>query len=634
MTPVNIVFTSDHVKVMQGLAKQNAALEKQVGTLRKMDRTGKRATKTFGGLSGKVAGVAGGFISLAAAIGLVNSELKEIERRQTEAARVQVTIGQARKDVIRNLVGRSDAEIQDVLDEVARVARKERVAERFIAAGFATALSASGGDIPASKAAVGVATQFLADRPSGIGAFAGSLLDVAKITKTADALINLGFLAKVGSLSRVTDPQQQARSIPRAIIGAGAFGTQATPGAALFAALTTGAADIEGRISGTAMIGLAQQLEEFLPKLQTTTERITALQEAPLKAEQFLAKATFEKVLLGPIRQLLTDVNSVTAREFRKNLTAIPGLSELAEVGRKTIAQRALDPLERTAQIKRLFAGAAEEFGVADPEGITGAIRKGLKDALAASGLGALALRAQLAKFRVLTEFGADPFATATDILNLRAERIGLVRGADDPRLQVLRNVTRELERLRSQQGRAGRQGLLPPGPAREEIEADAERHRRRMQEEVEVEDFTDRRRRKDEESTERINREFRERKERGLGLFEFEDSHQKRLRGIREDVHRDAELERARREVDRLESLLENFERQRKGTNRLIELARREEGGVTQEDLPGFQENRRGLRDATEELKESLGEAVKMLKELSEAAGGAASAVASEPMG
>lgn len=203
---------------------------------------------------------------------LVQAEIKTTINLQKQAGQKQVTLNSARLDVARNMAGASEAEVAKVLAAGGSIATDEKIEERYIQAAIASAISASGGNVPSALAAVRQSAKFLPDKPAEIAGFAGSLLDLAKVTGTDDAKVNQGLLSMVGAMSRVVNPRQQAMNIPRSLIGQMAFGAEAPTAAALFAALTTGSGDFMGATTGTASIALAEQLEAFLPAAGKTAQ--------------------------------------------------------------------------------------------------------------------------------------------------------------------------------------------------------------------------------------------------------------------------------------------------------------------------------------------------------------------------
>jgi len=343
---------------------------------------------------------------------------------------------------------------------VTNIAREAKVDEKFVAQAMASALSASGGNIEAAKAAVRGAAEFLSDKPTEIAGYAGSLLDLAKVTGTSNAETNKGLLLLVGSLSRVVNPQQQAMNIPRSLIGQMAFGATPRGAAALFAALTTGSGDITGATSGTGAVSLAQQLEAFLPDRKTLQERIAALQSSPELAQQFLAQASFEKTVLGPIRQLLTDPNSPIAKQFRENLARIPAMGELPKISQDLQKRFLLDPLEKNRELKAAFKTMEQGLRVANvPGGEAGVVTEGLRKVLVESGAGWWGTKKLMGEYYLRTLVGGQsPHAAAADLLAWRADfleghrRPSVLSGppteAEKEQGRLLRQIVEELRRL------------------------------------------------------------------------------------------------------------------------------------------------------------------------------------------
>jgi DNA-binding ferritin-like protein len=419
-------------KKFQQSQDQVKALAKDVKRMgRELEKTGKKGKKSaedsgtaLKGMAGKVMGVVGAYTSLSGAINLVNREMAQQIELQAKAAGVQITVASSRKDIIRNLPGASAEKVREVLAASQAISAEFSIDEASINAAFATALSSTGGNVEASTGAVRAASQFLADRPGQIGEFAGSITDLAAVTGTDDPEVNLGLLTTVAGLSRVTDPGQQSQNIPKALINQLAFGSTAQGATALFAALTTGGAEKTGRSAGTAGIRLAQQLSEFAPELDTTTERIQTLQADPKRAAEFLEKATFDAGIEGAIRQLFLDPLAKVSRDFARNLKMLPDEAGLREVGRRTIANFAIDPLERTAQLKRAFDTIEQELLLSNLEGAEGGVsRKGVEGILKASGASAIGTKLRQIGFEAGTGLGREGAATrAIDIFRLIQE--------------------------------------------------------------------------------------------------------------------------------------------------------------------------------------------------------------------
>jgi hypothetical protein len=278
------------------------------------------------------------------------------------------------------------------------LADKTSISEVAINAGLAEALSASGGKVDPSLAAVEVAARFLADRPDEIGEAAGALLGISKVTGTTDARVNLGLLTRIGELGRVVNPKLQAENIAPALVGAAQFGGTASGAGALFAALSNAAEDKEGRRTGTALIQLARQLDDFqlgegFEKFQgqfdraNLTQRIGFLQRNKKAAEQFLDKASFETKLVGPITGLLLDPNtSNAAKEFARFRALIPGNDDLASVGEDALNVFSANDLDSRAAAQRGLKRSIEAFELIDRDSVSQEEREILQDLLARTG--------------------------------------------------------------------------------------------------------------------------------------------------------------------------------------------------------------------------------------------------------
>ena len=293
---------------------------------RNLERAGQSGKRAFGNVTGQLAGMLAGIVSVSGAIGLLRTELDAVAQREEKRTQTQLNAAQARDVLKRNLVSATDAEKNQALTGADRIASDTKVSQQFIDAALAKAISGSGGDVAKAIAVTTTAAEFLKTSPAEIGDFAGSLADIAKITKDQDALRNLGFLSTVGGLSRVADAKLQASNIPRALIGIAGRGASPEEAGSLFSALSNAAADTKGEASGTAGIQLATQLEKFVDNLvqsgkvsrdvDTFGERVSLLQADRELSAAFLDKASFEAKLKVPIRDLLTDTTTQVAKEF------------------------------------------------------------------------------------------------------------------------------------------------------------------------------------------------------------------------------------------------------------------------------------------------------------------------------
>lgn len=438
-------FTKLEAKV-QGLeAKLKLAGRAGERVGQKMDKTGKSIRSAFNpkALVGFL-GVVGTGGTILAGLRLITAELRQQIELQERAKLAQITLSASRRNLLLNLVATSDADRLAVISSAGKISRQTGAPERFVTQALASAVSASGGNIKASTAAVTRAARLFAHEPETIGTFAGSLLDMSRVTGTPDAGVNAGLLAFAAGRSRVVDPRAQAQNIPGALIGITSQDATAAGAVALFAALSGGAADIQGRISGTGGIAFAEQLQKFLPGLPRQppipgigpelagpdigqlAERIKFLQANQPAAREFLAGASFEKKVGGPLKELLTNPFSIIAQEFASNLRDIPGPEGLRRIAQDTLQSFNLDPLERGARAERAFKNISAQSLLGDLVGAEGDIsRKGLIDVLKVTGLGAAASGFVRARFELRSRLGRrDAFGVAEGILTDRLSQL------------------------------------------------------------------------------------------------------------------------------------------------------------------------------------------------------------------
>jgi hypothetical protein len=413
---------------LKGHKDETALLAKEEARLRQeLEATEEQFDSTFDVT--KLAGVAAGFLSAQQAAKLITDELRAQQELIDKRTATQLTVGGSRNVLLRNLIG-NEPLIGSTLAEAKQIANLTGVSEIAINQGLAQTISATGANVPLSIDLTRTAAQFLKDQPAAIGTFAGTLADLTRVTGSQDPMVQLGLLAKVGQLSRVADPKAQAENIAPALIGTMAFGGDATSSGALFAALTGGSADKMGATTGTALIGLAQQLEAFaLGKdawkdlggnmtlaPQSFGGRIGLLQQNPEWARKFLDHSSFEKKLEGPIRQLLTDPTSQVARDYQSNLKAFPDQAGLRAAGQGALDVFRFNKLENVAEFDRRLSSTLETLQTQRPS-----------DRLTTEQLETLAT--------IMQEAGQGNLQTRFSLLKERVAGGGTVRSSDVTRL-------------------------------------------------------------------------------------------------------------------------------------------------------------------------------------------------------
>ncbi len=409
----------DLVRVQKEQSKINLGLLTQVKNSKKTGRAAKDSFSLMASSakSAVTAMIGGG--GVLAAIRLINSELQKQIRLQAEAAGTQITLASARRDLTRNLIGFSDPQIKSAFSSAAEIAKNTGVSEAIITQGLASGVSASGGDLVAAKDAVRVSAKFLSDKPDQIALNAGALLDLSQVTGTKDARVNQGLLQFVGGTSRITSPELQAKNIAPTLIALDKLGFSAQGAAALVGAGTVRGADVTGERTGTAVIGLAEQLREAFPDIATGSGRIRHLQQNKTVRDKFLKGFTGEKKTLQTMIEIITG-GTEGAALFNQNFSNLPDSAGLATLSDQTLDSFNIDPLSGVAELARKFNVNKELIQTDPSRGQAGAIRQGVSKLLDASGQGALA-----GQIRDLDlSIGSPDIADAQRLLAARAKEL------------------------------------------------------------------------------------------------------------------------------------------------------------------------------------------------------------------
>ena len=487
-------FSSEDRKILASLNKLEGkfkTLETNVGkggaNMRKSfnkvgdeaEKSGKKAKDAFDPkklIKPMVTGLVGTG-GLLLAIRAVGAEFDKLKRTQESAATAQLTLSQARAQLAINLPGKTPGQVTAFQQQLGQLATKTNVRQSVLTSGAASAVSAAAGDIPLALSAVGAAARILPLHPGQQIDLAGALVDLASLTGSKDIRVSAGVMQFIGGLGRVVKPLQQARNIPAAMKSLRTLGGTVTGAGALFATLTTLAADPLGESSRTASIQLASQLRDFLPGDLTIRQRIKRVQSDPTLRENFLAGASFEARFKAPIEQLVTP-GTEAARLFKSNVAAFPKSNAgfIREFD-ATLARLAADPLAENAQIGRVFGAGAEQVRTTRARaGRASIVRQGLSDVLDATGRGAISGRVGGVLFEIESGMGRRrPVAVAAGAIE---DRIAVLEGPTNPMtsrfagrgpnvedqevIGILRKMLVQLEQL-VQVGNGGR-SLIPAG--------------------------------------------------------------------------------------------------------------------------------------------------------------------------
>ncbi|MCP4549201.1 MAG: hypothetical protein GY835_22335, partial [bacterium] len=208
-----------------------------------------------------------------------------------------------------------------------------------------------------------------------------------------------GYLMSVGQKARVTDPGRMARSIGPALTAATSHEASLQTGGAMYAALTGSMVDETGEKTKTAVIKLADSLDEFLPKISTAHERIKALQADPKLQEKFLDKYSFETDAKEPIKQIVTG-QGAAATAYSQFQSELPNATEAGDFYQQWLTTFQGGALQVTAAMGRATDQLKEGLRTADQGAARiGLVTADLKTTLRDAGMSALGSS--------LEEFGA-----------------------------------------------------------------------------------------------------------------------------------------------------------------------------------------------------------------------------------
>jgi len=311
-----------HKKGRLSIDQYNAALKAEGAELAKNTESGGGFSGMLGGLGGKLAGAAAGFMSIGAAITFVKNEYDALLERQGKSKDTNIDLAGAQSAALDNL----DATMTPK-DFAARM-RKESKAlgmnEKDLTVAASSALSAKG-DKTASDAIDSVVASAKLNRfaPDQLPAMAGSALDLGKQLdmKPEEAL---GFLLQTQRTARTVSLKGVTENIAPGIISGVNMGLPKENAAAVAASISGTSVDPTGATTGTTMSSLFMQLREFGKKESGFTggpefEKAMAGLNANQGIEKQLHKERFDKASIALSRQLIPAGDEA---ELRRQLQA------------------------------------------------------------------------------------------------------------------------------------------------------------------------------------------------------------------------------------------------------------------------------------------------------------------------
>lgn len=389
--------------VKQGAIDQETfarAAKKAADELNKADKAG-------GGMVKHALDAAAGYLSVAAALALVNTALERKNQLERAAADKQFDMATKQREALINLGTATKQERSEILGGVAGISKRTGVKQGDLMAALPGLTSAQGAlTTQQMMSALEMAARIAPHNAETMGELALGLENTASLTGSKDMTENMGFQLGIGRGTQIKNLGDINKYLIRGAIGVKGFGGSATDAAAIVSTLTSTMKDTEGRLSQTAGISMAQQLAEFMPEkdryktdekgrrkleargtgLTDTASRIKALQSDPNLRDQFMAKASFEHQAFIPIQDMLTaGTEAAGILETRKK--EIPLGDAARGIAGEFLGTLERDKLQRDAQSVRSGEATVEKMLLDDdPAGRSARARKLMLDALDASG--------------------------------------------------------------------------------------------------------------------------------------------------------------------------------------------------------------------------------------------------------
>jgi hypothetical protein len=220
-----------------------------------------------------LAGVAAGYFSVNAAIGLVVKSMEDQKRFQKESLDANTRLGMAQEEAVQNFVGMEPAEFQKAIDAPKAIADEVGIKDVAWVTEALTAAYSATGDLEKAIEATRAASRTNRLHPEKIPDIAVGTATIAdKTGSTGDEAS--GFILNVQKESPVTDPRQTNAALTPVVSAA----TNMYPAldkkevsnyfGALWAKMANMKGDKRGESSATATITLASKIKEIFDNLR------------------------------------------------------------------------------------------------------------------------------------------------------------------------------------------------------------------------------------------------------------------------------------------------------------------------------------------------------------------------------
>ncbi len=411
MAKVTTTFVSDEKDVIDAIAKMNADMAKLRDQNKKLAEETKRAKEEAkSGFSETIRGAASAvmaYASIGNAVSILRKELEAVVALQDKAAGVQRNAAGSEREFLMNLGIVSPTQRDQALKQLAGISQRTGVPMTSLYGAGGSALSASGGDISTSMAALEKAAQIAPHSAQAMSDIAGAIIDLNKAMGTTEGTKGLDLLVQLQAGSRVKDMGQLATNMPQGIIGATIAGFSPEAAGALAETLSNAMVDKNGARTATAEAMLAARLREYIPEEDVyegkgRNRKLKRKGYGPMSGEARLALVkgddalrqgfldTLEQSEAKPFIEALLTPGSREARMYEDSLARYkgqkPGESD------KFIAGIGDTGLQRASDMERRFTASQEEMLLGALEsGDYSRTRQGVLGLVEASGGGFLA---------------------------------------------------------------------------------------------------------------------------------------------------------------------------------------------------------------------------------------------------
>lgn len=252
------------------------------------------------------------FASVGTATQLIRSELEKIAEIHERIAQRSLGTALSEEELRANISGFAPAQRKQALADARRIATQRGLPQNVVNYALSGTASAIG-DLGLATKLVETATG-ISRNPSDIPVIAAGLGDIINTANIRDPREALGFLNLVQKNSRLTTPKDVASQIGKVSAAYTSAGASAAYGAAIFNAISKGAADPTGELSRTQAINLIRVSEKWLAgtgqfkpeQIDTVQERFNLLFNDRKLAERFIATAdTGRGATRGAVAKLL-----------------------------------------------------------------------------------------------------------------------------------------------------------------------------------------------------------------------------------------------------------------------------------------------------------------------------------------